>query len=323
MTDKGQLVNILKELRSYIAKEYNLNVDDRSLKGEGPSADTTLPADWQAKLEPISGGPGGEREGDKGAEKKATAAGSQGKDAYLHKEGGEEMLEGTAGVSPKASPPQQTQFMAEDEEEMVAAPEEEMPVEEVMEEEGDGDIDDVEKAGMYAMGGDDEVVSLLRDIKGFLENASMAKQSLAAVETVREEMSNLTKSIPGLISSEVQNGTQASLKQFGMRPASGDVPKRTPVNKPVEQRRLAKAAAPVAREPEAVLDTPAAIGVEGDSLVKASTHVNDQEQFVNGVEQLIEMTDVDDLRGTFRKVNRMREESGENLSHNLYYFKSN
>lgn len=320
MTDKVQLVNILKELRSYIAKEYNLNVDDRSLKGEGPSEDSTLPADWQAKLEPISGGPGGEREGDKGAEKKATAAGSQGKDAYLHKEGGDEMLEGTAGSSPVASPPHQMQAM--DEEEVVPDEVGEMPIEEEVVE-GDEDIDDVEKAGMYAMDGGDEVVSLLRDIKGFLENASMAKQSLAAVETVREEMANLTKSIPELINSEVQSGTQASLKQFGMRPASADVPKRTSVRKPVEQQRVAKSAAPVAREPVAVLDTPAAIGVEGDSLVKASTHVNDQEQFVNGVEQLIEMSDVDDLRGTFRKVNRMREESGENLSHNLYYFKNN
>ena len=317
MTDKVQLVSILKDLRSYIANEYNLNVDDRSLKGEGPSEDTSLPADWQEKLEPISGGPGGEKEGDKGAEKKATAAGSQGKDAYLHKEGDETYERSGESPLPESEVPHHSQAMADDGNGDME--EEEMPVEEVMDE--DNGMEDVEKAGMYAMHGDeDEVVSLLRDIKGFLENASMAKQNLAGIEAVRSDVASLTKSLPGIIDSRIKDGTTSALKSFGMRPAGGDVPRRTN-KRPVEQtRQQVVKEAPVAVPQSELMDSPAAIGVEGDSLMKASSQVSDHEQFVGGVKQLVDMTDVDDLKGTFRRINKMREDSGENLAHNLYYF---
>ena len=314
MADKVQLVSILKDLRDYISKEYNLNVDDRSLKGEGPSEDTSLPADWQVKLEPISGGPGGEKEGDKGAEKKATAAGSQGKDAYLHKEGEEVYERSGASPLPESEVPHHSQAMDEEPEVDV----EEMPMEEVVDEEND--IEDVEKAGMYAMhGDDDEVVSLLRDIKGFLENASMAKQSLAGIESVRSEIASLTKAIPEMVDSRVKEGTTSALKSFGMRPASGDVPRRTN-RRPVEQTRQIVKEESVAVPQSELMDSPAAIGVEGESLVKASSQISDHEQFVGGVKQLVEMTDVDDLKGMFRRINKMREDSGENLAHNLYYF---
>ncbi len=90
------------------------------------------------------------------------------------------------------------------------------------------------------------------------------------------------------------------LKQFNLNPSRGDTmsrmeedsfgkgqPSGTPVEMP-DQR----------------------IGVEGDSFQK-SVEEEGQEQFVNGIEEIVNRTDSSDLRGHFKLVNGMRNQSGE------------
>lgn len=333
MPDKTPLISILKDLREYISNEYNLNVEPRSYKGEN-AVDSSLPADWQAKLEPISGGQGGEKEGDKGAEKKATKAGSQGKDAYLHKDEGNEMYE-ESGKSPRMDVPQEGQevdkmshmkgaYMADnnDDGEMM-----DEGADEDMENGEDGEDGEGMEEDNYEekMGDHDEVVNLLREIKGVLEHASMAKQSLSEIRDVRTELSGLAKSLPEIVDGRVADGIKNGLKQFGYNAsgAVGDIPRRKlpPKNNGSSVKLKSEDVVPqqAVRQPQ--VDPARAIGVEGESLMKAADRVNDHDAFVDGVEQLAKMTQVDDLRGAFRLINNMREQSGESLTQNLYYYK--
>ena len=79
---KGQLLTILKGLREYISNEYTLNADGSKGGDSTMSVDKDLDADWVNKLDPLSGGQGGEREGALG---KTTSAAKQGTNPYLHK----------------------------------------------------------------------------------------------------------------------------------------------------------------------------------------------------------------------------------------------
>ena len=342
---KTELLGILKGLRDYIANEYSLNVEPRSYKGENAN-DSTLPADWQKKLEPISGGPGGERQGDHGAESKATAAGSQSKDAYLHKEldaNGEVVSKGVeaetyeeSGKSPMASPPQAASgldtnanaevqkgaYMADNGEEVVGENNnEEMDNGEVVADEviDEDNLDYEDKMG----DNHDDVVSLLREIKNVLEQTNMQKQALGEIQNLKDEVGGLTKSLPEMIDSQINSGIKAGLKQFGWNAGSGDVPRRV-ANKNTSQVAKAKAV-PMIQAPQPVvapeMDPASRIGVEGESLMKAAGPVNDHNAFVDGVDQLAGMTEVDDLRGAFRLINQMREDSGDSLSRNLFYYK--
>ena len=45
-----------------------------------------------------------------------------------------------------------------------------------------------------------------------------------------------------------------------------------------------------------------------------------QDQFTGAVEQILNVNDPDDLRGTFKKVNSMRNNSGELTPQTLYYY---
>ena len=133
----------------------------------------------------------------------------------------------------------------------------------------------------------------------------------------------LTKSLPEMIDSQINSGIKAGLKQFGWNSGSGDVPRKI-ANKNTSQVTKAKVA-PSVRTPQPVsapdMDPASRIGVEGESLMKAAGPVNDHDAFVDGVDQLAGMTGVDDLRGAFRLINQMREDSGDSLSHNLFYYK--
>ena len=322
--DNKPLMDILKELREHLAKDYSLNVDPRSYKGEN-AADSSLPADWQAKLEPISGGDGGGREGDKGAEKKATKAGSQGTDAYLHKEG--EMYE-ESGQSPMREVPQEGQEIDKAEYMADEGEEGEMMDEGEGMEEGEG----MDEGFEDKMGdeGHDEVVTLLRDIKAVLEHNSMAKQSLSAVKDMEVVLAGLTKSIPEIVDSRVTAGLKDGLKQYAGLNGSGgvgDIPRRiktptAPKNNGTSVRiNKSEEVAPRAPVIQSQEDPARAIGVEGESLMKAADRITDHDAFVDGVEQLAGLTQIDDLRGAFKVINKMREQSGESLTTNLYYYK--
>jgi len=81
-SNKEQLLTILKSLREYISNEYTVNADGSKGGDSTMSVDQEMDADWQGKLEPMSGGQGGEREGAVG---KTTSNARQGTDPYLHK----------------------------------------------------------------------------------------------------------------------------------------------------------------------------------------------------------------------------------------------
>lgn len=334
-TEKTELLGILKGLRDYISNEYSLNVEPRSYKGENAN-DSTLPADWQKKLEPISGGPGGERAGDHGAEAKASAAGSQSKDAYLHKQidaNGEVVSKGVeneqyeeSGKSPMASPPQAPSgldteqkgaYMADNNEENGFG-EEEMV---------NGDVDNgdevIDEEGMDyegKMGDTSEIVSLLEEIKNVLQHTSMQKQALSEIQDVKSGLEGLAKSLPEIIDAQVSDGIKTGLKQFGFVAGGADVPRRR--NRNTSQSQVQKATQSRVAQLVAQEEEPASrIGVEGESLMKAAGPVNDHDAFVDAVDQLAGMNEVDDLRGSFRLINQMREDSGDSLSHNLFYYK--
>ena len=89
--NKEQLLTILKGLREYISNEYTLNADGSKGGDSTMSVDKDVPSDWVGKLDPLSGGQGGEREGALG---KTTSEAKQGTNPYLHKNmEDEELLE--------------------------------------------------------------------------------------------------------------------------------------------------------------------------------------------------------------------------------------
>ena len=85
-------------------------------------------------------------------------------------------------------------------------------------------------------------------------------------------------------------------------------------------------AAPASKSAWANAPTSASIGVEGDSLADLGvsepvTGEEQQNQFVDAVETILKSNDTDDLRGTFKKVNSMRDQQGEVAPSTLYYHK--
>ena len=85
-----ELLPILKALREYIAKEYAVNYPPH-VRGEDAS-NKELPADWQGKLDPITGGETTGRDTFGSAGQNSTKAGSQSEDAYIHKSDLEQIL---------------------------------------------------------------------------------------------------------------------------------------------------------------------------------------------------------------------------------------
>jgi hypothetical protein len=105
-------------------------------------------------------------------------------------------------------------------------------------------------------------------------------------------------------------GIQGGLKQFGgLSPSSGMMQRKKSARTVSKQ---APAPAPVQPSVQA------RIGLEDPTnLVKA----NDHDMFVDAVDTLAGKNDTDDLRGSFRLLNKMREDSGQPLAHTLYYYK--
>ena len=161
-----QLLTILKGLREYIANEYTLNADGSKGGDSTMSVDKEMDADWVSKLEPLSGGQGGEREGAMG---KNTSEAKQGTNPYLHKNMDEDdMLE-------------------EDVED------EEVDENEIDENEnGDEETDEImdEELGWYEKSADGAILNLLKDVKGLLESRHTEK---AAMADIREELDENTK----------------------------------------------------------------------------------------------------------------------------------
>jgi hypothetical protein len=281
-SNKEQLLTILKGLREYIANEYTLNADGSKGGDSTMSVDKDVPSDWVGKLDPLSGGQGGEREG---AMSKTTSEAKQGTNPYLHKEDDGEDWE-------------------ENLEDNIEENEEEDE-----EEEADEIID--EELGWYEKSADGAILNLLKDVKGLLESRHTEK---AAMSDIREELDEIRKAMP----TSVEAGIKSGMKGFGFTPTAGEM-KRV---KPKSQRKNRISG----EQFQKAAPSTAQIGLEGDSLADIGGNASmsgeeQQNQFVGAVETILKTNDMDDLRGTFRKVNSMRDQQGDMAPSTLYYNK--
>jgi len=302
-SNKEQLLTILKSLREYISNEYTVNADGSKGGDSTMSVDQEMDADWQGKLEPMSGGQGGEREGAQG---KTTSNARQGTDPYLHK---------AKGVVLK----QDLDEEVEEEEEVVDDAEDNG-------EEDNGEDDFLDEELTYASHHDEDdimaksadatIVTLLKDVKGLLETRHVEKQTMSEIQG---ELAEVRKSM----TTSVEAGIKSGMKQFGFNPASGDIQR---VRKAKKVATSNKINGHQERIQKSTLDTeaiPAGIGTEGDSLADITTPTPEgqHEQFVDAVETILKSNDGDDFRGTFKKLNSMRDQQGDMTPSTLYYHK--
>jgi len=332
-SNTSELLPILKALREYIVKEYGVNYPPH-VRGEDASQ-KALPDDWVGKLEPLSGGDtvGRSQHGSQGT--KTTKAGSQGTDPYIHKSELEAMLKDFAKHFVDGRPVQaggsradgmhgaggysypgdgqripeglekdhhedmdngaMDEEMMEDEVEDVEEDEDMDGEEEMMDEEENGDIDK-----NYMARSADGINELLKDIKGLLNSRHQEKQQYAELSG---EINDLKKSVQ----KDVKDGIKKGLKSFNLNPSHGDMATRTPIYGE--------------REPEAFsTEMPdQRIGVEGESFQK-SDEESHADEFIDGIEQIVRQTDTNDLRGHFKLVNGMRNQTGELTPQTLYYY---
>ncbi len=332
-----ELLPILKALREYIVKEYGVNYPPH-VRGEDATG-KDLPSNWVDKLDPLSGGDtvGRDSHGSQGT--KATRAGAQGTDPYLHKSELEAILanfakhfvdgqpvqaggpradgmHGAGGYSYPGEGQNDNRGLAKDHHEESEEDDMMEDVVEDVEENVEDDIlddemaddEDMEKNYMSAGGSHmersaDGIGELLKDIKGLLSSRQQEKQEYTAIQS---EISDLKKSV----NAQVKSGIKQGLKQFNLNPSRGDT--MTPLTK--DDGSILGSDRPTSVEmPDQ------RIGVEGDSFQK-SAEEEGQEQFVNGIEEIVSRTDASDLRGHFKLVNGMRNQSGELTPHTLYYY---
>ena len=339
-----ELLPILKALREYIVKEYGVNYPPH-VRGEDASQ-KALPDKWVDKLNPISGGDtvGRDQHGSQGT--KSTKAGAQGTDPYIHKsdleailadfakhmvdgqsvQAGGQRVDGMHGAGGYSYPGDSRRIPEgleknshddmedgsmdevgiEDDIEDIEDDEEDIMGDDDEEEELDENGEPIDKNYMQSMGGNhmarsaDGINELLKDIKGLLTSKHQEKQQYAAIQS---DMSDLKKSVQ----KDVKDGIKKGLKSFNLNPSHGDMAQRmeggssqfgvpTPLDMP-DQR----------------------IGVEGDSFQK-SDEEQAADQFVDGIEQIVQKTDTNDLRGHFKMVNSMRNQTGELTPQTLYYY---
>lgn len=336
-SNTSELLPILKALREYIVKEYGVNYPPH-VRGEDASG-KDLPSDWVDKLDPLSGGDtvGRDSHGSQGT--KSTRAGAQGTDPYLHKSELESILanfakhmvdgqsvqagaarpdgmHGAGGYSYPGEGQNDNRGLAKDHHE---EEEEDDMMEDIVDEVAEGGEDDVmdddmtddedmEKNYMSMGGGHmersaDGIGELLKDIKGLLSSRQQEKQEYTAIQS---EISDLKKSV----NAQVKDGIKKGLKQFNLNPSRGDT--MTPLTKDDDSILGSD-------RPTSIEMPDQRIGVEGDSFQK-SAEEEGQEQFVNGIEEIVSRTDASDLRGHFKLVNGMRNQSGELTPHTLYYY---
>jgi hypothetical protein len=328
-SNTSELLPILKALREYIVKEYGVNYPPH-VRGED-ATQKSLPDNWVDKLEPLSGGDtvGRSQHGSQGA--KTTKAGTQGTDPYLHKSDLEAILADFAkhmvdGQSVQAggsradgmhgaggySYPGDSRRIPEglekneheddmDDEDMMEDEVEDIEDdvdddEEMMDEEED---EDMEKN--YMARSADGINELLKDIKGLLSSRNQEKQQYAAIHG---EINDLKKSVQ----KDVKDGIRKGLKSFNLNPSHGDMATRTPIYSEQQEPEQHYNEMPDQR-----------IGVEGDSFQKSDEEYA-ADQFVDGIEQIVRQTDANDLRGHFKLVNGMRNQTGELTPQTLYYY---
>jgi hypothetical protein len=342
-----ELLPILKALREYISKEYAVNYPPH-VRGEDAS-NKELPASWQDKLDPITGGETTGRDTFGSSGQNATKAGSQSEDAYIHKSELEQILKdfvskhyvdgmdvqqrGARGDNAGFAYPGEERRvpeglekhgseMGKNEEEMNGIPGEEeeeeglpameeagedelLAEDEVPVEEGEEEEEEMEgvAAGHMAYS-KDNVNSLLKDIKSLLVQKQTERSEFGSLKS---ELDTIKKSMP----SQIKQGVTAGMKRFNLNPSVSDQATRTRVPATSGSKPVANQPMPDKR-----------IGVEGESFAKTDPEANwqAQEQFTNAVEQILGGNDADDIRGTFKKVNSMRNQSGELTPQTLYYY---
>ena len=329
-TQKPELLPILKALREYIVKEYGVNYPPH-VRGEDASA-KDMPADWVDKLNPITGGETEGRAEYGSAGGNSTKGASQGEDPYIHKSELKELLEdfakhvvdgqdmqqsGSRGDNAGFSYPSEGDRvpsnrgleMQDDEEEEVEIEDEDEDIEkneheDAEMEEDEDEEEDVEKGGDHGMqmSADGGVGAILKDIKDLMVARSQEKAEFA---DLKKELASIKKSVP----TEIRSGIKKGLRGFGMEPSRteiqtrNDAPDLTP---PAETNVM-----PDSR-----------IGVEGESFAK-SDEESRQEEFTDAIQTIVDKHDANDLRGTFKMVNGMRNQSGELTPQTLYYYPKN
>ena len=328
-SNTSELLPILKALREYIVKEYGVNYPPH-VRGEDASQ-KALPDDWVDKLNPLSGGDtvGRSQHGSQGT--KSTKAGAQGTDPYLHKSDLEAILadfakhmvdgqnvqaggsradgmHGAGGYSYPGDSNRIPEGLEKDDHED-DIDDEDMMEDEVEDIEDDVDDDeemmdeedeDMEKN--YMARSADGINELLKDIKGLLSNRHQEKQQYADIQN---EIGDLKKSV----AKDVKDGIRKGLKSFNLNPSHGDMATRTPIYGEEQQQE----------DTFSTMMPDQRIGVEGDSFQK-SDEEQAADQFVDGIEQIVKQTDANDLRGHFKLVNGMRNQSGELTPQTLYYY---
>ena len=329
-TQKPELLPILKALREYIVKEYGVNYPPH-VRGEDASS-KDMPADWVDKLNPITGGDTEGRAEYGSAGGNTTKGASQGDDPYIHKSELKELLEdfakhvvdgqdmqqsGSRGDNAGFSYPSEGDRvpsnrgleMQDDEEEEVEIEDEDEDIEkneheDAEMEEDEDEEEDVEKGGDHGMqmSVDGGVGAILKDIKDLMVARSQEKAEFA---DLKKELASIKKSVP----SEIRSGIKKGLKGFGMEPSRTEIQTRNdaPDLTPPAQTNVM----PDSR-----------IGVEGDSFAK-SDEESRQEEFTDAIQTIVDKHDANDLRGTFKMVNGMRNQSGELTPQTLYYYPKN
>jgi hypothetical protein len=337
-SNNSELLPILKALREYIVKEYGVNYPPH-VRGEDASQ-KALPDDWVGKLEPLSGGDtvGRSQHGSQGT--KSTKAGSQGTDPYIHKSEFEAMLrdfskhfvdgepvqaggprsDGMHGAGGYNYPGDSRRIPTglekndheddfEDgsmngndlEDDVEDVEEEEEDMDDMETEDGDEDMDEMNKN--YMARSSDGINGLLKDIKGLLSSRQQDKQQYAELSG---EINDLKKSVQ----KDVKDGIRKGLKSFNLNPSHGDMATRTDIY----AERGSQFGVP---SPTDMPDQ--RIGVEGESFQKSNEESN-ADEFVSGIEQIVQQTDTNDLRGHFKLVNGMRNQTGELTPQTLYYY---
>ena len=329
-TQKPELLPILKALREYIVKEYGVNYPPH-VRGEDASS-KDMPADWVDKLNPITGGDTEGRAEYGSAGGNTTKGASQGDDPYIHKSELKELLEdfakhvvdgqdmqqsGSRGDNAGFSYPSEGDRvpsnrgleMQDDEEEEVEIEDEDEDIEkneheDAEMEEDEDEEEDVEKGGDHGMqmSADGGVGAILKDIKDLMVARSQEKAEFA---DLKKELASIKKSVP----TEIRSGIKKGLRGFGMEPSRTEI----------QSRNDAPDLTPPA-ETNVMPDS--RIGVEGESFAK-SDEESRQEEFTDAIQTIVDKHDANDLRGTFKMVNGMRNQSGELTPQTLYYYPKN
>ena len=329
-TQKPELLPILKALREYIVKEYGVNYPPH-VRGEDASS-KDMPADWVDKLNPITGGDTEGRAEYGSAGGNTTKGASQGDDPYIHKSELKELLEdfakhvvdgqdmqqsGSRGDNAGFSYPSEGDRvpsnrgleMQDDEEEEVEIEDEDEDIEkneheDAEMEEDEDEEEDAEKGGDHGMqmSADGGVGAILKDIKDLMV---ARRQEKAEFADLKKELASIKKSVP----TEIRSGIKKGLRGFGMEPSRTEIQTRNdaPDLTPPAERNVM----PDSR-----------IGVEGESFAK-SDEESRQEEFTDAIQTIVDKHDANDLRGTFKMVNGMRNQSGELTPQTLYYYPKN